>query len=155
MTSLWKPSILTPRVLISGNFRIPESYAIFSVFRQSDHIFRFSSRILLVFASCKWHLVKEVSSYSKFTSFKQWRLITIHAIEFLLVLICLIDSRPLLREISSFCLTKFWFPRTISSIDFFSVIDCKQSPLTVEFASLVLEKLGNRHRLQHRMGILF
>ena len=55
--------------------------------------------------------------------------------------------RPLLREISSFCLTKFWFPRTISSIDFLSVIDCKQTPLTVKFASCVLQKLGDRHRL--------
>ena len=57
---------LTPWVLISGNFRIPESYAVFYAFRA---IFRYSSPVFFFLPRITDFWLKEVSSYSKFTSF--------------------------------------------------------------------------------------
>ena len=55
------------QMLISGNFRIPECYAVMIlVFTAIRSVYQFLSFSLL-FALHNWHLTKKVSSYSKFS----------------------------------------------------------------------------------------
>ena len=81
------PNSQVHQMLILGNFRIPECYArrtVWFVFIWRSGLSIFLTFPLL-FALHKWHLTKEVSSYSKFSFLKQkrcrleGRLITTHA----------------------------------------------------------------------------